>query len=133
MPQPRGLRNNNPLNIRRSNQPWRGKWSNPTDPDFEQFISIELGIRAAIVIVRRYIKHYRLDTPAKIINRWAHAVENDTAAYIDAACRQANLRPDARIRLNDKHLIWRLLWGMAFVECGQVIPFHHFETAWALI
>ena len=48
---PRGLRNNNPLNIRRSSQPWRGKVANPTDKDFEQFISMEDGLRAAFVIL----------------------------------------------------------------------------------
>ena len=42
---PRGIRNNNPLNIRIGNQ-WLGERANPNDPAFEQFVAMEYGIRA---------------------------------------------------------------------------------------
>lgn len=80
----RGLRNNNPFNIRfnRSNQ-WKGKVcaSNNTDKEFEQFISIEYGVRAGIVLLRNYIRR-GINTPRKIIERFAPATENDLKAYL---------------------------------------------------
>ena len=39
---PRGIRNNNPLNIRIGNQ-WLGERPCPNDPSFEQFVSMECG------------------------------------------------------------------------------------------
>ena len=40
---PRGLRNNNPLNIRRSKDQWQGLRAQQTDASFCQFESLEYG------------------------------------------------------------------------------------------
>ena len=79
---PRGIRNNNPLNIRIGNQ-WLGERANPNDPAFEQFVAMEYGIRAGFVLLRRYIRHYKRTTIAAIIEAWAPASENNTQRYID--------------------------------------------------
>ena len=48
---PRGIRNNNPLNIRRSpGQTWQGECPVQTDKAFVQFRSMKWGIRAAFII-----------------------------------------------------------------------------------
>ena len=39
---PRGIRNNNPLNIRVGNN-WKGEVSQPTDHTFEQFTEMKWG------------------------------------------------------------------------------------------
>ena len=44
---PRGFRNNNPLNIRRSKDQWKGLAEAQTDRAFVQFKSLEYGWRAA--------------------------------------------------------------------------------------
>lgn len=132
-PQPRGLRNNNPLNIRVSHSAWQGKVTPNTDGSFEQFRSIEMGIRAAFIIVRRYIRFYHLDTPAGIIARWAPASENNTERYITTVCDRAQLARQTRLRYNDCATLCRLLQAMAFVEVGQSLPLSLFESAWALI
>lgn len=51
---PRGLRNNNPLNIRRSADLWQGLRKEQSDPEFFQFESIAWGYRAAFVVLRTY-------------------------------------------------------------------------------
>lgn len=131
---PRGLRNNNPLNIRKSNTPWLGKIIQGTDPAFEQFKSLEYGIRAALVNLRTYIKRDRLDTIPRIITKWAPANDgNNTQAYIEAVCKKSYISPHVRIRYNNKNEMCRLVWAMAFVECGQDISFGRVENAWALI
>ena len=130
---PRGLRNNNPLNIRISGQNWRGKIKDNTDGSFEQYESMEWGIRAAIVIVRTYIRQHHLNTPAAIIRRWAPTVENDTKKYIDFVIDRANLYRNEQISSNSKFQILRLLAAMAYYENGVEVPFEHFEKAWSMI
>ena len=117
MATPRGIRNNNPLNIRIGNT-WLGEVPNPTDSDFEQFVSVRYGLRAAFVILRRYIRRYRRNTPAKIIRAWAPAVENNTQRYIEVVCKRSLIAPDEVIDYADKNTMVRLVKAMAFVECS---------------
>lgn len=132
--QPRGLRNNNPLNIRKSNTPWQGKKINGTDKDFEQFVSLEYGIRAAMVNIRTYLKRDRLQNICQIIAKWAPSSDgNNVEAYINAVCRKATITRAQIIKYNDKNTICRIVWAMAYVECGQEISFGRVCNAWALI
>lgn len=117
MATPRGIRNNNPLNIRIGNT-WLGEVPNPTDSEFEQFVSIRYGLRAAFVILRRYIRRYGRNTPAKIIRAWATAVENNTQRYIEVVCKRSLIAPDEVIDYADENTMVRLVKAMAFVECG---------------
>ena len=54
---PRGIRNNNPLNIRKGNN-WKGEVSSSTDGEFEQFVSMQMGIRAGFKILKNYMTGY---------------------------------------------------------------------------
>src|SRR5262245_28843201 len=56
--QPRGIRNNNPGNIRlNKNNDWTGKVpaDKNTDGSFEQFTDYKYGVRALIILLRNYI------------------------------------------------------------------------------
>ena len=83
---PRGLRNNNPLNIRHSASRWRGMREEQTDKCFVQFESMALGLRAAFCLLRSYSRR-GLETPAEIVARWAPSTENNTEGYIRIVCR----------------------------------------------
>lgn len=78
----RGIRNNNPFNIKKSSNKWLGKKSVSSDPVFEQFESMDYGIRAGIVLFRRYIKRYHLVSVNDILKRFAPESENNLNAYI---------------------------------------------------
>lgn len=117
---PRGIRNCNPLNIRIGNT-WFGERNNPDDNEFEQFVNMECGIRAAFLILRRYIRRYRLNTVELIISRWAPASENHTASYIDHVCRMMGIDKDTPIAYEDKKTMCSLVAAMAKVECGEAI------------
>ena len=117
MATPRGIRNNNPLNIRIGNT-WLGEVPNPTDSEFEEFVSVRYGLRAAFYILRRYIRRYGRNTPVKIIRAWAPAVENNTQRYIEVVCKRSLIAPDEVIDYADKKTMVRLVKAMAFVECG---------------
>lgn len=117
---PRGIRNNNPLNIRIGNT-WLGERSNPTDTAFEEFVSMAYGLRAGFIILRRYIRRYHRDTIQQIIETWAPVTENATQKYVDCVCQRTGLRPDVAIAYEDRDTMAKLVQAMAFVECGQVI------------
>lgn len=126
---PRGIRNNNPLNIRIGNT-WLGEVPNPTDSDFEQFVSMRYGLRAAFVILRRYIRRYQRNTVAKIISAWAPASENNTRAYIDTVCGLTGLDPDEMIDFANREQMCCLVSAMARVECGQPVKYSEILAAY---
>lgn len=126
---PRGLRNNNPLNIRIGNV-WLGEVANPTDKDFEQFVHIKYGIRAAFVLLRRYINHYKRTTIPQIISAWAPSNENNTQAYIEAVVKLSGISSDTTLSFNDRETMCKLVAAMAHVECGVGLDMRTITTAY---
>ena len=79
----RGIRNNNPANIRRGSY-WRGLVNKPTDKEFCQFISMSWGVRALLITLRAYVVKHHLHTVREIITRWAPPSDgNNTEKYIE--------------------------------------------------
>lgn len=79
--EPRGIRNNNPLNIR-----WSAvnNWNGQTGQDsggFAIFDTPENGIRAAAKILDSYQRR-GIKTLGKIVTTWAPPIENNVEAYI---------------------------------------------------
>ena len=56
---PRGIRNNNPLNIRRNGDHFQGEVVPGSDREFKQFTSMAYGYRAAFVILGTYLANGR--------------------------------------------------------------------------
>lgn len=79
----RGIRNNNPANIRHSASRWQGLSETQTDRQFCQFVSMTHGIRALIITLRTYVSKHRLYSIPQIIRRFAPATENATSKYIE--------------------------------------------------
>lgn len=115
---PRGIRNNNPLNIRVGNV-WLGEVKNPTDPHFEQFNSMEYGLRAGFVLLRRYIRHYKRQTIEDIISSWAPSNENNTKTYIDTVVKVSGIPSNRILHYSDKESMCKLVDAMCFVENGK--------------
>ena len=111
----RGMRNNNPLNIRRvAGSHWKGEIVSPIeDKEFVQFASVEYGIRAAFCILDTYRRKYQDVCVEDIINRWAPPSENATSEYIRTVCRLTGFGGKERLREQQ----WLLLVQvMALVE-----------------
>ena len=116
---PRGYRNNNPLNIDyKTFNAWKGKVLPNTDGRFEQFENLAYGYRAALVLLRNYIKKYGCNTIAKIIARWAPENENNTSVYISRVCETLGLPANTPVSTNNKELLCNLVYAMSFVENG---------------
>ena len=82
--QTRGMRNNNPLNIRKTKTVWLGSEKSVVEREFCVFKNPVWGFRAAFRILSTYYWKYHLCSIDAIIRRWAPATENDTQAYIEA-------------------------------------------------
>ena len=79
---PRGIRNNNPGNIRISQSKWQGKLpvEENTDGSFEQFSSPVMGIRALARLLLMY-NVQGINTISGIIKKYAPPNENNTNKY----------------------------------------------------
>lgn len=91
---PRGIRNNNPGNIDRTNINWQGMAAHQDDPRFIVFRGPEWGIRAIARILLNYWANDGCKTIRQIINRWAPPEENDTDAYIADVANRSSLHAD---------------------------------------
>lgn len=97
----RGIRNNNPGNIRHAKgTQWQGASAEQTDPAFVQFIAPEWGIRAMAKILRNYASR-GIVTVSGIISTWAPATENDTASYIAAVSNSLGVAPGKPLTSED--------------------------------
>lgn len=129
----RGLRNNNPGNIRLSNTTWQGEIKPSKDKEFCQFRSIEWGYRAMFRTLRTYATKYGCDTIRKMINRYAPSNENHTDNYIKVVCNRANMLPDAAVAVDNKDEMCRIVSAMSFVENGVSANPEDVERGWYLI
>ena len=115
---PRGLRLNNPGNIRISQTKWQGEIIPSADKSFKQFQSMAYGYRAIIKLVRNYFVFYDLNTIEKIINRWAPPHENKTKAYIDFVCKDANIRVNTTIDVYNESMMCAIAGAISKMENG---------------
>lgn len=144
---PRGIRNCNPLNIRRNpNNKWVGEVdykstftecngvqceAREIDRSFCQFCHMEQGYRAAAILLHRYIKN-GCNTYEKIISRWAPANENNTTEYINSVTAYCVRYPDEIVGFCAEDII-PLLAAMTVIENGMLYdPFGSTELLKAL-
>ena len=139
---PRGIRNNNPGNIKTSSAAWQGKIPFQDNNDvncstgqvtrtFEQFITYEYGIRALVKLLETYMKTHGLRTVRGIINRWAPTSENNTSAYVNTVSNRMGITPDVPLQFTRETM--RLLsQAIAWVENGrESITDAQFYSMWS--
>ena len=131
----RGIRNNNPLNIEKGNN-WQGERAPQSDRRFEEFVSLEYGLRAGFKILKKYMarppRGYGQDTLARIISRWAPPSENTTDQYIDFVSVRSGVSKSERLRWEDKQKLCRIVQAMCIMESNETIPMGRIETAYEL-
>lgn len=135
MKTPRGLRNNNPLNIRKSRKTtWVGQSEKQEDRAFVQFCSMAYGYRAAFKVLQNYRVLYDCMTLRQYIHRWAPPIENNTDAYVSSVARTAGVNPDALLPSPRKgRAVWvKIVAGMHLVENGMMPVVSRIEEGWEL-
>ncbi|WP_291287332.1 hypothetical protein [Flavobacterium sp.] len=117
----RGLRNNNPGNLRRTNIAWQGKipFSKSQDADFEQFENVYWGLRAMLKDLINDISKGK-NTVKLLISEYAPKSDNnDTTAYINAVAKTLDVSPTQRLtEINSKFLL-KLARAILQVELGK--------------
>jgi hypothetical protein len=112
----RGIRNNNPGNIRVSKDQWEGMTGD--DGAFVTFDSPESGVRALGKNLLSYSRQ-GYDSIEKIINRWAPPNENDTKAYIDSVVAATGIPATQSLDLSDPDTLSSLAQAISFHETGS--------------
>ena len=116
----RGLRNDNPLNIRHGKSQWVGMREKQTDKSFVQFTESMYGYRAAFVLLKNYIGR-GADTIGRIIARWAPSRDgNDTQAYIRHVSRSTGIGAGQALSFEDKDALVEIVRSMAHMESGII-------------
>lgn len=114
----RGLRNNNPGNIERTGDQWRGMSADQSaDPRFVVFDAPVWGLRALARILRKY-NASGLTTVQAMISKWAPSTENNTSAYAAAVARELGVSPTQQLMLTDDTMA-RLMAAIVRHENGQ--------------
>ena len=119
---PRGIRNNNPLNIRLvPDIRWQGRVPPRLNSDgaFEQFHDPIMGLRAAAVLLIAHFDCRHLDTIRKLVAVWAPPNENDTEAYARAVAKASSIGIDEPVDLHDCVCLKPILTAMIQVENGR--------------
>lgn len=129
---PRGLRNNNPLNIRKNSDVFQGEVVPSRDTAFKQFKTMAHGYRAGFKILSNYYRIYKLTTIRKIISRWAPENENNTSAYVSLVSSYAGIGPDDLISFDREQMI-RVVAGMSKVENGREADMSDVIAGWNLL
>lgn len=127
----RGLRNNNPGNIRHSSENWQGEI--PTmDKSFKAFKTMAYGYRAMFVLINNYQKKYGLKTITEIINRWAPPNENDTTNYCKCVSEWSGVPATSKITTTNREVIVPIVAAMSRMENGTPAVMRDVEAGYKL-
>ena len=113
----RGLRNNNPLNIRLNADNFKGEIKG-RDTSFKTFSSMPYGYRAAFVTLGTYLSR-GWNTIEKKITKWAPPVENDTESYMKNVEKWSGVPRNKELTAWDGSDYILIVAAMSFVENGQ--------------
>lgn len=130
---PRGLRNNNPGNIRRNSDVFQGEKVPSSDKAFKQFKTMPYGYRAVFCILRTYYRNYSLKTIRQLIGRWAPENENNTSAYVSLVSSYSGIPADDPIDIRSREQMIRIVAAMSRVENGREAVMSDVMAGWNLL
>lgn len=125
------------MNIRKGNS-WKGERPVQQDSDFEEFVSMEYGLRAGFKLMRNHITGFKgtrpkMNTIQKLIGVWAPRTENATDRYVRVVCQRTGYSPTQIIDPTNSVMMIAIAQAMVYVECGVEISKDYYYSAWALI
>lgn len=130
----RGLRNNNPGNIRINTDKFEGEIRPSSDVSFKQFQTMAYGYRAIMKTLQTYANKYKLTTLKQWIYRWAPPEDdNDTEAYVSFVSKFAKLNPDSPIDCKNKELMCLIAAAISQQETGKVADMSDVRMGWTLL
>ena len=127
---PRGLRNNNPGNIRITKDKWKGIRPVQEDKEFFQFSDMKWGYRALIRTLQNYRRRHGCQTIADFIRRWAPSTENNTGGYISRVCKEMQVPTTYVPDVEDKTTMCAFAAAISQVENGVPAVMSDIEAGW---
>lgn len=128
---PRGLRNNNPGNIRLSSTRYQGEVPS-TDKAFKQFRTMAYGYRAMFVLLYTYQKRYKRNTIEEMLNTYAPPCENNTNGYITRVAEESGVCATCHITTTNGDVMIPIVAAMSAVENGCPPIMRDVEQGWVL-
>jgi hypothetical protein len=116
---PRGIRNNNPGNIRIGPSRWQGQRAAQGDAEFIEFDEPLMGLRALMRLLLIYNVRHGLDTVASILNRYAPPHENATDLYAHNVASALGVKRTDVIDLKDAAVLAALARAIVRQENGK--------------
>jgi hypothetical protein len=127
---PRGLRNNNPLNIRHNSDTFQGE-TKGVDKSFKTFETMPYGYRAAFVTLATYLSR-GWNTIEKIVSRWAPPIENDTEKYIANVVKWSGVPRNKELTAANGADYIMIVAAMSFMENGRNADISEVKAGFAL-
>lgn len=138
----RGIRNNNPGNVR-IGSPWQGLSEVSEMTDFQAqetqfcvFLEPEWGLRVIGLLLKKYQADYRLKSIRDIVARWAPTTDNNNVeTYSNFLARALSVTPDEEIDLANKDVLIKLIKGICRFENKEMPPYldTQYEAALSLL
>lgn len=129
----RGLRNNNPGNIRITKDKWQGLCPEQTDKSFFQFTEMRYGYRALMRTLQNYRRRHGCQTISDFINRWAPSVENNTSGYIKRVCTEMQVPSTFVPDVDDRDTMCAFAAAISQVENGVPAVMEDVKAGWDLL
>lgn len=133
---PRGLRNNNPGNIRVvKGQVWQGEitGSRKKDKSFCEFVTIAHGYRALIKLLQNYRRKNGLNTLRQMIQRWAPPHENNTTAYLRFVAGKMGVPEDCVPDVGNRDTMCAMAAAISEMENGIPAQMPDVLAGWELL
>ena len=128
----RGLRNNNPLNIRHSSDTFVGEMPG-SDKAFKTFTDRAYGYRAAFITLHTYLVKYRRDNIELIIKAWAPPEDNNnTRAYIEEVEKLSGVARNKVLTTTSGNDYIHIVAAMSKVENGVSAVMSEVESGFEL-
>ncbi len=128
----RGMRNKNPFNLRISNNDWNGKiYQDKKDNEFEEFESIEYGLRAGLINCRTHVGRGK-DTIRKLMHTLSPSHENPTDGFIDFIVEKSGIDPDLKIEW-DKETAFAIAAPIVRFESEYKLTRNKFNEVWEML
>ena len=128
----RGLRNNNPGNIRRSKIRYEGEVRPSRDREFKEFSSMAYGYRAMFVLLHSYNRRYGLNSIRGMLNRYAPPTENFTEGYIRFVANRTGIDANTIIDTLCERDMVAIVRAMSEIENGTPAILEDVEHGWRL-
>ena len=128
----RGLRNNNPGNLRLGSFKYRGEVAKSSDKAFRQFESMAWGYRAMFVLLHTYRVRGYGSTICQMVSRYAPPSENNTEAYSARVEKSSKIGRHTPLDTLQEEQMVPIVCAMSAVENGVAADRAAVERGWQM-